>query len=288
MILNLVIAFIIISGRSEGMSQRLPIYAEHVASLYESGRTMDWIANHLGTSKRIIANRLIEAGVKSRSHRERFNTVIARSLVDYFSNFKGRESAYILGYTMADGSIAEQNGKCSGVHFACAIKDRALLDGIKRELNLHFEVKEVKNGTGVRLRLDCATVAEAFEANGVVRRKTYIDCDFPIMPERCLPHYIRGVFDGDGCVYYNQEAGNMSVQFLGSKKFISGLRDVLTERANVRENSVLSRPGHWSVAWQSADQIKRIHDFMYPSGDYMFLERKREKFQRIIKNELAT
>lgn len=269
------------------MSQRLPIYADHVARLYESGRTMDWIANHLGTSKRIIANRLIEAGVRSRSHRERFNTIFARSLVDYFSNFNGRESAYILGYAMADGSIAQQNGKCSGVHFSCAIKDRALLDGIKSELGLHFKVKEIKNGTGVRLRLDCSALAEAFEAQGVVRRKTYLDCPFPKIPEKYMPHYIRGVFDGDGCVYYNQDAGNMSVQFLGSRKFITGLRDTLVERSNVRENSVQQRPGHWCVAWQSAEQIRRIYNFMYPSGIYMFLERKREKFQCIIKNELV-
>lgn len=269
--------------RKKNSGKRYDISDDVLKSLYlDDLLSLDEIAVRLSMTKRTVANRLIRFGVERRPYTERHKARQKARLVSYFSDWQN-QSPYILGYIFADGSIDVLNPKSKGVSLQCVYKDRKLIDDIAREIGLAEQVKtRIRDGQPYRrvLRFYGNAVVELMAEYGILPRKTWINYPLPAIPDEKMCHFLRGVFDGDGWVSFSK--GHFSAGFLGPELFVTDIRDFLTERLGLPRMKVQSRPGHYAVAYANRDALRRLYDFLYPSGDYIYLERKRTLLAEII------
>lgn len=272
------------------MSAKLQLDSEELRRLYtDELMTLDEIAILKKTTKRTIANWLIRNGVPRRKHAERYFASRNKFFVDYFTEFKN-QSAYIVGYIYADGSVDCKNNNSLGISLSCAIKDREIIDGIAKELRLsdRVKIKTVKPSVLFgKYHYECRQMCSLrFYSNSLVRllgqygikpRKTWLNYPLPEIPKDQYCHFFRGVFDGDGWASYRKKESTeiMSVGLLGPELFLSQSMDFLCSEIGVQRTSVLKRPGHFAIQWTTSRDAEKLLHFMYPDGEYIFLKRKR-------------
>jgi len=73
---------------------------------------------------------------------------------------------------------------------------------------------------------------------GVVPRKTST-VDMPILNETVMPHLIRGMIDGDGCVSINSTTNKISCSFCGNEQSVTHLRDYLVSHLHIFNSKIL-------------------------------------------------
>src|SRR5690606_32743608 len=102
-------------------------------------------------------------------------------------------------------------------------------------------------------------------------------------------HFLRGLFDGDGCIYIKNER-NVAWNIVGTPEICSGVYEILKQNnipTVVRNRPYYSGP-HASVVCSKASDILKIFNFLYDDSDKLFLARKYNKFLeiKIIKESL--
>ena len=223
----------------------------------------------------------------AKAGRERAEASIS-SNIRYFDSWSPN-MAYVLGFLFADGCV---NKSRTSIHTLISTKDEAVLNFIRQEIQvkskiIHYDEKIDKRGSHTKpqslLAISSTILCKRLGELGLHPRKTYNNDPFPKVPNEIMGHFVRGYFDGDGsvCCYLNKKWPVCSISFVGSPKFIGGLRDTLVAFANLSDRKVSLRDGktvEWStVSWTTLQDLKRFYAFVYPPGHGFCLERKRDK-----------
>jgi hypothetical protein len=203
--------------------------------------------------------------------------------IHYFDEWTP-DMAYILGFMFADGSITKR--LCDMI-IGVAVKDLAVLKFIQNETKntrelRHYRPHVDKDGCqhqeSVYLTLSSMVLVRRLMELGLKPRKTYNDDPFPAVPDDVMPHFIRGYFDGDGAAFVACD-GRCHVRFIGSPRFIKGIRDALVRAANMTPSTVrIARPKVTlcgRVAWTAQADVRKFRDYIYPPGFSFCLERKK-------------
>lgn len=106
-----------------------------------------------------------------------------------------------------------------------------------------------------------------------------------IVPEHLLNHFIRGYFDGDGCITQQNNGTQCSIVFTGLDSFLFELQKVLVEKCDLNIVKMHSRRRSSSefkqFAYRGNKQCKRIYDYLYKDAT-RWMPRKREKMESIL------
>lgn len=81
-------------------------------------------------------------------------------------------------------------------------------------------------------------MAQDLSQYGVVPRKT----DKVFLPEinnNLMPHLIRGMIDGDGCISINSLTNKLQISFCGNKRCVTEFRDFLVYQLDISYNKVI-------------------------------------------------
>lgn len=188
---------------------------------------------------------------------------------DYFKTWTPN-MAYIFGFWCADGCI--YNGRCFDI--TIHKKDKYLLKRFAEELEYEGNLYDNVDKQASRLNFSCKVIYDDLVALGGKENKS-LTLDFPEVPKEFLSDFIRGYFDGDGCIM-NLKKGRINLAFTcGSKSFLMKLWDILKEEAGVEGGSYYTPCV--SLKFGKKDSIK-IGTFIYKNNPELFLERKRKKF----------
>lgn len=118
----------------------------------------------------------------------------------FFEKIDTEEKAYFLGWLYSDGNVCK---KMKTISIDLHGKDMEILE----KLNdlIYFERKCYKYREKAKLLLCRKIMCEDFLNKGCMPAKTYI-LKFPTIdqvPENLLPHFIRGLWDGDGTWFFS-------------------------------------------------------------------------------------
>jgi len=198
---------------------------------------------------------------------------------DYFEKIDTEDKAYFLGFIVADGSVNEVRLNISQkepdilYEFEKFIK---LKDGVRKHTkrNIHF-----LNLTSSKLITDLNNL-------GIYQNKTMI-VKYPNIPKELEHHFMRGVFDGDGCISIHKrregsrdtsDRGQVNI-CSGSIDFIQKYVDRLNEMCGITKNKIRCPKGTYSVIdWGSFSDIEKFYDFFYKNAT-VYLERKKKTFE---------
>ena len=214
--------------------------------------------------------------------------------VKYSSNEKffdrwGREMAYVLGFMFADGSL-EDAPYLRGKYVRVSSTDKDRVVAIKSLLNSDHTIVRRDTGknhkTAYLLRIGSHTLFNRLNNLGVTPHKS-LTMQFPKMPLEYLSDFVRGYFDGDGCVYIDRGPNGQPKRLLcvftsGSKSFLQDLHAHLVSRIGIVGTGLYphgSTCGAYQLRYSTRDSL-RLFQFMYkgPTSKELHLRRKYDIF----------
>jgi len=186
-------------------------------------KTMPEIAGLVGMSNSGFWNHLKKYELTKKS--VRFNE-------HSFKTIKNEKTAYWLGFLMADGCVFIKNNQ-NFLDLVLAGKDETHLSKFHRFLNSKIRIRkyELEDGrTVVKGRHYSKILCNNLINHGCISQKS-LKLEFPNIPTHLLNHFIRGYFDGDGCISIhnkNQKTPSMRITIIGTKNFLDHLQSIFT------------------------------------------------------------
>lgn len=201
---------------------------------------------------------------------------------DYFKSIDTGSKAYVLGYLLAD-----ESNTGNGIRLECSYKDREIIEYVKDEItpnNVIHESKRYKKHM-VYCHVGSSDMMEDLEKLNFIRNKQCANLHFPKIPEKLYPDFIRGYFDGDGCVTYTNKQLYVSIcadlnqakdleEILKNAKVITKENNNIVDMSKYGSNICNLRIGR-------KDDVKRFFDYIYRNDnkDIFKLKRKYNVFK---------
>lgn len=258
-----------------------------IIDLYNQGLTFKEIEkmgiSSSGTICRIMKNHNIKAKKHIFYNKKMQNYHINDN---YFNSIDCPEKAYILGFLYADGNA---HSKYSHITLKLQEKDKVILEKISKLLEtnkpLLFSKKtKTSHQNQYVLKLTNKTIYDDLIKHGVVPRKTFI-LKFPTwLDSHLVPHFMRGYFDGDGCMYVSKKSG-IDWNIIGSTDFINYVSILLKNELNIKfsiRHDHRCKAGIDVLRVRNKKDILNIQNWLY-NNSTIHLERKFLKFEEVKK-----
>ncbi|MFA5830782.1 MAG: LAGLIDADG family homing endonuclease [Candidatus Paceibacterota bacterium] len=150
---------------------------------------------------------------------------------DFFKIWSA-EMAYVLGFFAADGSMLTNN---RGAHFIeFHITDFEVIEIIQKALGSDHKIskRNLNNKWKTLYRLQIGSKEMFFdpESFGFTQAKSK-KMRLPKIPKEFLADFVRGYFDGDGCIYFKKHnvKDRKKPKWIFSSRFTSGSRLFLAD-----------------------------------------------------------
>lgn len=206
---------------------------------------------------------------------------------DFFKTWTN-EMAYVLGYFYADGGL-ENSPSMRGKYVRFSSTDKELLDHVKKLLGSGHKLNR-RHIAGTKpsylLRIGDQTLYNDLTMLGLYPNKSRT-VSFPTFSNKYLQHFVRGYFDGDGCVHLERQRlqnGSLSIKRLhtsftcGSDLFLTSLASLLQEQVGI-VSKLYQNGSAYQLRYSTASSVK-LFVFMYKNATpHTILRRKIEVFR---------
>lgn len=246
-------------------------HKQDIINQYAQGMSTEAIARYYGFSDdHMIAKLLSSFGVQVRP-----KGYGSRTNQELFGSINNELQAYVLGLITADGSVDE----CYSIHIHLTENDRALLDEINSRLynsTGHILTEKKDRGNDVcRLSICGKKICENLAQYGVVQDKSHTLVSLANISPKLLPHYIRGLYDGDGICSKNGQY--LRVGYCAYRKeFVEDFQNYLSSQLQIHKNQLFNTGNCWQCSWSARQDLEKIYHFLYDNAT-IFLSRKQQK-----------
>lgn len=211
---------------------------------------------------------------------------------NYFDVIDSEDKAYFLGFLYADGCNSPKKGE---VRLSLQEQDKEILEklsdciGSNKPLRFRKDAGSYKNGKSqYALTLENKHICNQLIKLGCMEAKTYI-LQFPTeeqVPSYLHNHFIRGYFDGDGCISVRKTNTKHIAAFSleGNETFITNVQKILAKNCFLNLTKMYYRHPEKktsiSLKYYGRKQVKKICLYLYKNAN-IYLDRKFQKFQLI-------
>lgn len=260
---------------------------KQIIKAYNKGLSLARVAEKFGyKSPNTIKNILIKNNIQIRTragYKKPFNE-------NYFSEINTQNKAYILGFLMADGNVYERNKSQPCIRMELNIKDKYILQAIRKELKISNKVRYTRKNCCV-LSWHSEKMFNDLIKLGVVPNKTGKEI-IPNIPEHLMSHFIRGFFDGDGwCTnttsHKKNKGSRKNIGFVSNQKFLNDLQHFLNLKINTSIHAISERKGCYQLLYTSKKDVNNIINYMYQDAN-MYLKRKYDSCYQVYVNTEVT
>lgn len=207
--------------------------------------------------------------------------------IDYFSK-ETNNMAWLLGFIASDGTIRKDRNT---IKIGLSITDIKILNKIKEEIKIVSQVKTYMNSQGYeccQLEWTSEQHKKDLKKYNIIPQKTFKLIPPYQLDKRYWIDYIRGYFDGDGSITTN---GNDGIKFSicsATKEILEWIINYFDEEFHIPKVNIYIRKGIHDLYYfdYSTNSSKKIYDILYSTKSNLFLERKKEKFEELIKQFL--
>ena len=211
-----------------------------------------------------------------------------------FEKIDTEEKAYWLGFLYTDGCVYLNRENRYTIEIGLKSDD---LDHIKKFAHFicpdydddKIKISEFKSYHNDNVyekavfKFSCKKMALDLIKAGCTQRKTFT-LEFPtidILPQELYPHFMRGVFDGDGSVYDND--GQLYFNYVSaSYDFIFSYNVILNGLGITNQcRKIVQCDNYYRIDYGGNKQLKRFFDFFYTDAT-VYLKRKYDKFIAVL------
>jgi len=246
--------------------------------LYEQGLSGSVIAEKYGVHNTTIYRALKKMGLDTSD----YNTTGHRKLQldeNAFDVIDASEKAYWLGFLMADGNITKHT-----LQVGVKKNDEVHLYKMLKFLGSDQQPKHWSHKDFMHLRITSKHLVRGLIDKGCVPKKSLI-AKYPTedkMPVRYNRHFIRGYFDGDGCIM-KQKRWNTATFSIASGS-IEMLKDIeqaiggIVERFSWESNK---KQTGYQIRTSKRDNLVSLYHYLYDNAT-IYLDRKKAKFEEVL------
>lgn len=207
----------------------------------------------------------------------------------YFETINTEDKAYFLGLIFSDGCIVNDPEKHRyKLNIKLHKKDIHILYSFIKSIDGEMDVWKNKKRDMCEVGVSGKKIIDDLEKNGVVTNKTFI-IEYPSIDENLERHFLRGYFDGDGCIRLSEDKRDNSKR--GDLRIVGGsvsMIEKINERMNylfgTNKNKIYGPKNkkYCFIGWAGMSDIEKIYEGFY-KGSNLYLERKKTIFDNIIK-----
>lgn len=239
-----------------------------------------------------ITNVAISALLKRNGYKAKSQSELQRKysiLENFFDNIDTEEKAYILGLLYADG--CNQTNRNS-VSLSLKETDKDILERITSLIQptkplQYVNMSRQRSREGFensqnqyRLVIANKHISQRLVELGCGKAKTH-NLTFPTeeqVPSCLIRHFIRGYFDGDGCI----SGAVKKIDIVGTEDFLKTVQGILLEKLEIKESKLNRRYKEREnrircLQISGRHQVGKFKDFIYKDAT-IFLNRKRDNF----------
>lgn len=269
---------------------------EQIKQLYLEGNSLNDIAKVAQDTKGLMAlrQRLIDLGVNTSKNMKKYSRKISRAEKKYvlnehiFDYIDSEEKAYWLGWYMTDG-YNHQNRNCVAIRLQES--DRELLEKLKTFLQTNTPIYTLIRGsrTYIELNICSSYFSESLAKWGVVQNKVHHK-SIPPIENAYIKAYLRGYFDGDGCISITDRkdrkegSKNYQLTFTGNDEPLLYIEATLRRELGLSERH-LHKCRSSNILHYSGQQVcLKILKWLYKDAT-VYLQRKFDKYQSIVSRQ---
>lgn len=254
---------------------------QRIITLYQQKCTQKEICYRLLVSEHAIRKTLKRNNIPMRTYSE--NNRKYELDEHYFDTIDTQNKAYILGLFWADG--------CNHLgHYSITLclqeDDKEVVEFVKNELKYEGPISYIKlskknknHKNQYKLCINDEYMSKKLNELGMVQAKSLV-AKFPeCVPEKLYSHFIRGVFDGDGCIYYDEKRNKCTTETVGTNLFCEKCSDILH---GIQCKHYLYRSKKWNDSTMSfrttGNKSSEIFlDWIYNDAEF-YMKRKHDKY----------
>jgi len=199
-----------------------------------------------------------------------------------FNKINSEEKAYWLGFLYADGAVSSRDNE---VELSLQLLDAEHLNKFKTFLKSSSSVRLDFKIRRCRINVSNKQFKEDLIKCGCTPKKS-LTLKFPskdILPERLYAAFIRGYFDGDGCLSHTysdtkKQRFTICTSFVGTKEFCKSLEEILSKE-NIHfswHHDKRHDDNVWSIKCNKTCSV-RLLNYIYKDAK-IYLERKYSKY----------
>ena len=211
---------------------------------------------------------------------------------NYFEIIDNEWKAYWLGFLYADGYVrleTDSEKKKYTLSVALATADESHLEKFRDSVQAdnriirntsHLNGKEYYNS---RIVVTNKKLCEDLVRLGCTPRKS-LTLTFPDesqVPKKYRRDFIRGYFDGDGCICVNEEKRMARVNIIGTEEFLTEVQNCFVNEAGVTKTCIIrTKSKAYELQYGNIRSVELIYKYLYRDSN-IFLDRKLQKFNKV-------
>ena len=253
---------------------------------YKNGVSLTKLEKKYGYKRQRISEHLKQRNVKivNQQNALKFDNTV-------FDVINTEEKAYWLGFLFADGYVAAQNSKDSGYTIELSLKGSDINHLKKYATFLKCPIEKVKlsnvkcNGkicSRCRCWVTDKHLWETLNSYGCTPRKS-LTLQFPnvniFQSEDLIRHFIRGYFDGDGCITHHKNRYSIApvVELISTKIFLEKVIIFSSFQNPVFRHDTRHAQETWTLTFHKECGVSFIN-YIYNNAS-IYLERKFQLYQ---------
>jgi len=200
------------------------------------------------------------------------------------------EMAYVLGFFVADGTMITNNRGAHFIEFHST--DKQLIVMVRNILVSDHKIsvrspRDIRHKIAYRLQIGSKEMFEDLSTLGLMPNKSLI-MKFPTIPEKFQMDFIRGYFDGDGCVYFKQHnvKDRKRKRWIFTTRFTSGTRrflESLHSGLNLTGGFITNKKRGYELVFSHQDSLALYRLMYHNDCDGLYLHRKYKLFRKAVR-----
>ena len=256
--------------RNQQAYSRNKNYDNQILDMYNNNFSIEKISKELNVSTNLVWLCLRDNNYKINSYKKHTCNE------DIFEKIDNEEKAYWLGFLYADGYVNN-----NGIELTLSEIDKEHIEKFKNFLNASNNLKYKEQTKAYRLSIYSTKIAKDLTNLGCYKNKS-LTLQFPTeeqVPKELIHHFMRGYFDGDGCICIPKAKYKPQRHFsvIGTKDFLDKYDEIILN-LGVNKTKYSSEGQAYSVKHCGNIQVQKIYDFLYKNAT-IYLDRKYYKFK---------
>lgn len=203
----------------------------------------------------------------------------------FFDTIDTENKAYWLGFLYADGYVCkkhDKNGNAKGgsIELALKFEDTYHIQNFLYDIESSAPIarrKIVLDGKeylASRVSISSIIMVNDLIRHGCVQNKSLTLLPPTTVPDDLIHHFIRGYFDGDGCVGFYPDRYAYTYNILGTEEFLK----FISEKSSLPSYSIrgFDNKRCFSLYIYSKNGVAKFHNYIYKDKS-IYLDRKYQK-----------
>lgn len=197
--------------------------------------------------------------------------------INYFDVIDNEHKAYWLGMFVADGFVNN-----SEISLCLQKRDIKVIEQFKLDLKSEHPIKYNKDNNPF-LSISCKYICNSLISKGFHNKKSYhIDIDYvsSFVPDNLKHHFIRGMFDGDGCIKYYKYDYLKKPQYHFGYTGLENVCEFVRKYLNISRPLIKETDITYTLITRNPKDILKIFNYLYKDAT-IYMERKYNTFKDI-------